>query len=137
MPKKRHTMNDNMIAKGHIDVVDLAKRVCDILGVQVHYSSNSNQLWLSRCGTDDEVSCVFGHMSDMPDMPEMLPASFNATRVDDDIVSSYSFIDRLRLIRKFHYGMDIRTFNSVKVIDNPFFMLKTLEEIAMKCDLLV
>lgn len=92
MPNERNTMNE--IAKGHIDVVDLAKRVCDVLGVQVHYSSNSNSLWLTKCGTDDEVTCVFGHMPDMLDMPDMLPASFNVTRVDDDIVSSYYFIDR-------------------------------------------
>ena len=48
-----------------------------------------------------------------------------------------AFIESLRPIKKLSYGMDIETLEPKKVLENPFFNYRSLEEIAVKLDLLV
>ena len=57
--------------------------------------------------------------------------------VDDSEIAYRAFIEALGSIKKLCYGLDVKTLEPKKTLGNPFFNHRSLEEIAVKLDLLV
>ena len=55
---------------------------------------------------------------------------------DDYEIAYRTFIESLGSIKKWSYGLDVETLEPKKILNNPFFNHKSLEEIAVKLDLL-
>ena len=115
-----------------IDIKTLVKRVLDFLGLEMHLLSNAKQVMLFGIESDDVVTCVFE--ADNGDLIEM-PVE-HTVNIDSSDLAARIFIDRLGSIKLLSYGMNIETLQPKKTVENPFFGMRSLEEIAMKLDLL-
>ena len=47
-----------------------------------------------------------------------------------------ALLECIGMVKRLSYGMDIETLDPVKTVENPFFGIKSREEIAVKLDLL-
>ena len=54
----------------------------------------------------------------------------------DSEIAYRAFIEALGSIKKWRYGLDVETLEPKKTLGNPFFKYRSLEEIAVKLDLL-
>ena len=59
-----------------------------------------------------------------------------AGAADDSEIAYRAFIEALGSIKKWSYGLDVETLEPKKILDNPFFNHRSLEEIVVKLDLL-
>lgn len=55
---------------------------------------------------------------------------------DGNDIAEKAFLEMIWMVKKLSYGMDVETLEPKKVLENPFFGLKSPEEIAVKLDLL-
>ena len=123
-----------------IDIKTLAKRVLDFLGLEMHLLSNAKQVMLFDIESDDVVTGVFEvdnvDLIEMPVEHAVKHAVKHAVNIDGSDLAARIFIDRLGSIKFLSYGMNIETLQPKKIVKNPFFGMRSLEEIAMKLDLL-
>lgn len=124
---------------GQIETIDLVKRVLDFLGLELQWIASARHIWMVDAETGDVVT-VFMELYDGSVVEQSLEVPRNSILLeagtDDENIVMQTFIESLRLIKKLSYGMDIETLEPKKVLENPFFKLKSAEEIAMKLDLL-
>lgn len=118
--------------KDKIDITSLARKVLSFFGLELRWIANAKQIWVIEAMTGDLVKA---HM-ELP-IGGLFEKQFKATRVVDDYkTASRVFIEALGSIKIWSYGRDIETLAPKKILDNPFFKCRSLEEIAVKLDLL-
>lgn len=110
-----------------IDISSLSKKILDALGLSIAWMRGSGVAWFIDASTRNIV----------------LGIGANGQEIDIDSNSSTmtNSIDILALdavlkVKSFAYGLDCRTMAPKKMVSNPFFDLKSYEEIAVQLDLL-
>ena len=126
--------------KDEIDVASLARRVLSFFGLELRWITSAKQIWLIDAMTGDLVTaCVEWSGYGLFEHP--LEAArdrifLKAGAVDDSEIAYRAFIEALGSIKKWSYGLDVKTLEPKKILGNPFFNHRSLEEIAVKLDLL-
>ena len=126
--------------KDEIDIASLARKVLSFFGLELQWTTNARQIWLIEAMTGDLVTaCVerSGHrLFDRPLEAARDSIFLKVGAVDDSDIAYRAFIEALGSIKKWSYGLDVETLEPKKILDNPFFNHRSLEEIAVKLDLL-
>ena len=122
--------------KDEIDITSLARKVLSFFGLVLRWIIGAKQIWLIEAMTGDLVTACMEQSAD-----ELFEQPLEVTRdsilLKDDYEIAYrTFIESLGLIKKWSYGLDVETLAPKKILDNPFFNHRSLEEIAVKLDLL-
>ena len=119
-----------------IDIETLARRILDFLDLRMQWFSRSKQVMLFDNEFDDVVTALYdrgdGCLIEMPIESRVDDAS----KSNELSIAASVLIDNLESIKFWCYGIDIETLQSKKTVENPFFRMRSLEEIAMKLDLL-
>ena len=119
--------------KDEIDIASLARKVLSFFGLELRWTPGARQIWVIDAMTRDLVKAYM----ELP-IGGLFEKQFEATRVVNDYkIASIIFIEALGSIKIWSYGRDIETLAPKKILDNPFFKCRSLEEIAVKLDLLV
>ena len=118
--------------KDEIEISRLARKVLSFFGLELRWTPGARQIWVIDAMTCDLVKAYM----ELP-IGGLFEKQFKATRaVDDYKIASIIFIEALGSIKIWSYGRDIETLAPKKILDNPFFKYRSLEEIAVKLDLL-
>ena len=118
--------------KDEIDIASLARKVLSFFGLELQWMTSARQIWVIDAMTCDLVKAYM----ELP-IGGLFEKQFKATRVVDDYkIASRVFIEALGSIKIWSYGRDIETLAPKKILYNPFFKCGSLEEIAVKFDLL-
>ena len=118
--------------KDEIDIASLARKVLSFFGLELQWMTSARQIWVIDAMTCDLVKAYM----ELP-IGGLFEKQFKATRVVDDYkIASRVFIEALGSIKIWSYGRDIETLAPKKILYNPFFKCGSLEEIAVKLDLL-
>ena len=119
--------------KAEIDIASLARKVLSFFGLELQWMTSARQIWVIDAMTCDLVKAYI----ELP-IGGLFEKQFEATRVVNDYkIASRVFIEALGSIKIWSYGRDIETLAPKKILYNPFFNHRSLEEIAVKLDLLV
>lgn len=126
--------------KDEIEIVSLAKKVLSFFGLELQWMISARQIWIIEAMTGDLVTACM----ELPTGELLVQSSevtcdslFLKSRMINDYEIVYrTFIEALGSIKKLCYGRDIETLAPKKILDNPFFKYRSLEEIAVKLDLL-
>lgn len=122
-----------------IDTRTLMARILGFLGLEMQWIASARQIWLLDVESRDVVTVFMelhdGSLVEKPLEVERENVLLNV-EIDGEDVAERAFFESLGMIRKFSYGMDIETLEPKKILSNPFFKLGSLEEIAIKLDLL-
>ena len=123
--------------KDEIDIASLARKVLSFFGLELRWIIGAKQIWLIEAMTGDLVTaCMEQSADELFEQP--LEVARDSILLKDDYKIAYrTFIESLGLIKKWSYGLDVKTLEPKKILDNPFFKYRSLEEIAVKLDLLV
>ena len=126
-----------------IENIDLVKRVLDFLGLELQWITSARQVWIIEAMTGDLVTaCMEQSADELSEQPlevarDSILLKRDSILLKDDYEIAYrTFIESLGLIKKWSYGLDVETLEPKKILDNPFFKCRSLEEIAVKLDLL-
>jgi len=107
-----------------IDYVVLAKKILNFLGIELHWISSTEQICMLNAKSKDK-EVVTAELYDGNDA-----VLFNVKSC-----SEKTFLENLGLIKTFKHGIDDNlNFTNERI--NPFFALKSLEEIEITVDLL-
>lgn len=126
--------------KDEIDVASLARKVLSFFGLELRWITSAKQIWVVEAMTGDLVTACMEWSAD-----ELFERPLEAARdsvflkagaADDSEIAHRAFIESLGSIKKWRYGLDVETLEPKKILDNPFFNHRSLEEIAVKLDLL-
>ena len=122
--------------KDEINIISLARKVLSFFGLELRWITNAKQIWVIEAMTGDLVTACMEQSAD-----ELFEQPLEVTRdsilLKDDYEIAYrTFIESLGSIKKWSYGLDVETLEPKKILDNPFFNHRSLEEIAVKLDLL-
>lgn len=118
--------------KYEIEISRLARKVLSFFGLELRWTPGARQVWVIDAMTRDLVKAYM----ELP-IGGLFEKQFEATRVVNDYkIASRIFIEALGSIKIWSYGRDIETLAPKKILDNPFFKYRSLEEIAVKLDLL-
>ena len=118
--------------KYEIEISRLARKVLSFFGLELRWTPGARQVWVIDAMTRDLVKAYM----ELP-IGGLFEKQFEATRVVNDYkIASRVFIEALGSIKIWSYGRDIETLAPKKILDNPFFKYRSLEEIAVKLDLL-
>ena len=122
--------------KDEIDISSLARKVLSFFGLELRWITNAKQIWVSEAMTGDLVTaCMEQSADELFEQP--LEVARDSILLKDDYEIAYrTFIESLGSIKKWSYGLDVGTLEPKKILDNPFFNHRSLEEIAVKLDLL-
>ena len=122
--------------KDEIDVASLARRVLSFFGLELRWITSAKQIWVVEAMSGDLVTaCVERSGYGLFEQP--LEAARDSILLKDDYEIAYrAFIEALGSIKKWSYGLDVETLEPKKILDNPFFNHRSLDEIAVKLDLL-
>ena len=122
--------------KDEIDITSLARKVLSFFGLELRWIIGAKQIWLIEAMTGDLVTaCVEQSADELFEQP--LEVARDSILLKDDYEIAYrTFIESLGSIKKWSYGLDGETLEPKKILDNPFFNHRSLEEIAVKLDLL-
>ena len=122
--------------KDEIDIASLARKVLSFFGLELRWITSAKQIWLIEAMSGDLVTaCVERSGYELFEQP--LEAARDSILLKDDYEIAYrTFIESLGSIKKWSYGLDVETLEPKKILDNPFFNHRSLEEIAVKLDLL-
>ena len=127
------------MAEDELDTRDLARMVCELLGVEIQWMSSSKQIWMVDSETGDMVTAVMelkdGQLQEQP-LEVMQNYVLIKVETESDEIAAEAFLECLGLIKRFNYGIDVETLEPVKTVENPLFGLKSREEISVKLDLL-
>ena len=123
--------------KDKIDITSLARKVLSFFGLELRWITNAKQIWVIEAMTGDLVTaCMEQSADELFEQP--LEVARDSILLKDDYKIAYrAFIEALGSIKKWSYGLDVETLEPKKILDNPFFNHRSLEEIAVKLDLLV
>lgn len=118
----------------------LVKRILGFLGLEIQWLGSARQIWMTDVETGDVVT-VYLELEDgglIQERPFEVPRESVLLNVDctGNDIAEKAFLEMIWMVKKLSYGMDIETLEPKKVLDNPFFQLKSAEEIAVKLDLL-
>ena len=124
-----------------IDIKTLAKRILDFLDLRMQWLSSAKQVVLFDNESGEFVTAQYeidnGCLIEMPIESRVIESRVDDSSKSDELNTAISvFIDRLESIKFWSYGIDLSTLQPKKTVDNPFFGMRSLEEIAMKLDLL-
>ena len=127
--------------KDEIDIASLARKVLSFFGLELRWITSAKQIWVVESMTGDLVTActeqsgygLFEHPREAARDSIFLKAG----AVDVSEIAYRAFIEALGSIKKWSYGLDVGTLEPKKILDNPFFNHRSLEEIAVKLDLLV
>ena len=122
--------------KDKIDITSLARKVLSFFGLELRWITNAKQIWVIEAMTGDLVTaCMEQSADELFEQP--LEVARDSILLKDDYEIAYrTFIEALGSIKKWSYGLDVETLEPKKILDNPFFNHRSLEEIAVKLDLL-
>ena len=118
----------------------LVKRILGFLGLEIQWIGSARQIWMTDVETGDVVT-VYLELEDgglIQERPFEVPRESVLLDVDctGNDIAEKAFLEMIWMVKKLSYGMDIETLEPKKVLENPFFQLKSAEEIAVKLDLL-
>ena len=129
--------------KDEIDITSLARKVLSFFGLELRWITNAKQIWVIEAMTGDLVTACMEQSADkLFEQPlevarDSILLKRDSILLKDDYEIAYrTFIESLGLIKKWSYGLDVETLEPKKILDNPFFNHRSLEEIAVKLDLL-
>ena len=122
--------------KDEIDITSLARKVLSFFGLELRWIIGAKQIWVIEAMTGDLVTaCMEQSVDELFEQP--LEVARDSILLKDDYEIAYrTFIESLGSIKKWSYGLDVETLAPKKILDNPFFNHRSLEEIAVKLDLL-
>ena len=122
--------------KDEIDITSLARKVLSFFGLELRWIIGAKQIWVIEAMTGDLVTaCMEQSADELFEQP--LEVARDSILLKDDYEIAYrTFIESLGSIKKWSYGLDVGTLEPKKILDNPFFNHRSLEEIAVKLDLL-
>lgn len=122
--------------KDEIDIASLARKVLSFFGLELRWIIGAKQIWVIEAMTGDLVTaCMEQSADELFEQP--LEVARDSILLKDDYEIAYrTFIESLGSIKKWRYGLDVETLEPKKILDNPFFNHRSLEEIAVKLDLL-
>ena len=118
----------------------LVKRILGFLGLEIQWVGSARQIWMADVETGDVVT-IYLELEDGGLIQERsfeVPRDSVLLNVDctGNDIAEKAFLEMIWMVKKLSYGMDIETLEPKKVLENPFFGLKSVEEIAVKLDLL-
>ena len=118
----------------------LVKRILGFLGLEIQWLGSARQIWMTDVETGDAVT-VYLELEEgglIQERPFEVPRESVLLNVDctSNDIAEKAFLEMIWRVKKLSYGMDIETLEPKKVLENPFFQLKSAEEIAVKLDLL-
>ena len=121
--------------KDEIAITSLARKVLSFFGLELRWIANAKQIWVIEAMTGDLVTaCMEQSADELFEQP--LEVARDSILLKDDYEIAYrTFIESLGSIKKWSYGLDVETLEPKKILDNPFFNHRSLEEIAVKLDL--
>ena len=129
--------------KDEIDITSLARKVLSFFGLELRWITNAKQIWVIEAMTGDLVTaCMEQSADELFEQPlevarDSILLKRDSILLKDDYEIAYrTFIESLGSIKKWSYGLDVETLEPKKILDNPFFKCRSLEEIAVKLDLL-
>lgn len=122
--------------KDKIDITSLARKVLSFFGLELRWITNAKQIWVIEAMTDDLVTACMEQSADELFEQPLEVARDNILLKDDYEIAYRTFIESLSSIKKWSYGLDVETLAPKKILDNPFFNHRSLEEIVVKLDLL-
>lgn len=119
----------------------LVKRILGFLGLEIQWIGSARQIWMTDVETGDVVTVYLeldGEGGLIQERPfEVLRESVLLNvNCDGNDIAEKAFLEMIWMVKKLSYGMDIETLEPKKILENPFFGLKSPEEIAIKLDLL-
>ena len=120
---------------------NLVKRILGFLGLEIQWVGSARQIWMTDVETGDVVTIrleLDGEGGLIQERPFEVPRDsvlLDAGCTGNDIAEK-AFLEMIWMVKELSYGMDIETLEPKKVLENPFFQLKSAEEIAVKLDLL-
>lgn len=119
-----------------IEIVSLARKVLSFFGLELQWITSAKQILIIEAMTGDLVTaCMELPTGELFEQP--LEVARDSILLKDDYEIAYrTFIESLSSIKKWNYGLDVETLEPKKILDNPFFKCESLEEIAVKLDLL-
>lgn len=122
------------------EIVSLARKVLSFFGLELQWAASARQFWVTEVMTGELVTAFTelptGKLLEQPFEVARDSILLKSRMVNDPEIASRAFLEALSLVKKWGYGLDIETLEPKKFLDNPFFKLESLEEIAMKLDLL-
>ena len=119
----------------------LVKRILGFLGLEIQWVRSARQIRMTDVETGDVVTVYLELEEDgglIQERPFEVPRDsvlLNVNCTGNDIAEK-AFLEMIWMVKKLSYGMVIETLEPKKVLENPFFGLKSPEEIAVKLDLL-
>ena len=126
--------------KDEIEIASLARKVLSFFGLALRWTPGAKQIWMIEIMTGELVTAFIesptskslGQPFDVAGGRILLKSSL----IYDSETVYRTFIESLGSIKKLSYGRDVETLEPKKILDNPFFNHGSLEEIAVKLDLL-
>ena len=129
--------------KDEINIISLARKVLSFFGLELRWIIGAKQIWVIEAMTGDLVTaCMEQSADELFEQPlevarDSILLKRDSILLKDDYEIAYrTFIESLGSIKKWSYGLDVETLEPKKILDNPFFKCRSLEEIAVKLDLL-
>ena len=132
---------DNLEKDSERKTALLVKRILGFLGLEIQWVGSARQIWMTDVETSDVVTVYLELEEDGGLIQERsfeVPRDSVLLNVDctGNDIAEKAFLEMIWMVKKLSYGMDIETLEPKKVLENPFFGLKSVEEIAVKLDLL-
>lgn len=123
-----------------IDINSLARRILDFLDLRMQWISSFRQVMLFDNESNDLVTAQYeldnGCLIEMPIESRVIESRVDdASKSNELSTAASALINSLESIKFWSYGIDIGTLQPKKIVKNPFFGMRSLEEIAMKLDL--
>ena len=121
------------------EIASLARKILSFFGLELQWIASARQVWIAEAMTGEPVTAFMelptGELLEQP-LEVARDSILLKSRVDGSKIASRAFIEALSLIKKWSYGLDVETLEPKKILVNPFFKLGSLEEIAVKLQLL-
>ena len=122
------------------EIASLARKVLSFFGLELQWLASSRQLWVTEAVSGELVTAFMesptGELLEQPLEVARDSIFLKSRSVDGSETASRAFLEALSSVKKWSYGLDVETLEPKKISDNPFFKLGSLEEIAVKLDLL-
>lgn len=118
-----------------IDMEMLAEKILDFLKLKLQWIASARHIWLIDIETGDVVT-AFLELYDKQIVEEPLEVPRDSILlklgISGESIARRGFLSSLPLVKRLSYGLDVETLEPKKILENPFFGLESLEEIALK-----
>ena len=126
--------------KDEIEIASLTRKVLGFFGLELRWIPGAKQMWMIETMTGELVTAFMesptGESLGQPFDVAGGRILLKSCLIDDSETVYRAFIEALGSIKKLCYGIDVKTLEPKKTLANPFFKHRSLEEIAVKLDLL-